>query len=681
MFGRYFNGSFMAGPLPFRPLSWPICGVSRQSTALVLIYAAALALGIVAVAPFVETHGQLILEPDMPVKDIQLYYDVLAGAALPPPAPNVYFEGHSLIYALVMRLVALVAGAPADVEMAAASTINVVNAIAHVLATVVFFAGARRLARNDVAALVLTALFALSPQIIDIDLVRIDRFMLLPLVVILHESLRITQGDPPHGAALGAALAVIAATKITGAAFALFPVTAFVILFARTDVVTRRQLVRAAATTVAVGAPLFAVLMIRFVLHPAIFIDGLRTSYGMQMSWTSVFAFTPRFYYNVDLFLTYGAVFLILVALSFALVAARSRRDPVCLWLILNLVIFSALGVAAFKYSRGGYHLVPLYLYGMAIAVRAAADYVPKHRPAVLAATVVALLIPTGVAARGFVQAAEIARQRPQSIAASRFAARDWIAAHFTPGARICMMGSSQWANPQLKGLGFHVTTQVFDFPYLDRATMAEFLPPRMDQLRAACDGIVFNDLHKTAYIGNFRTFGADARLKEWQMLLEDLERAFPPQVFMAKTPAYYVSRVEVYDLGVQAAPPDPAAGPAAHLTGAVDTAQRYGDKVSVQGWAADLQAHLAAGAIAIVTEGGTVVDGTATSRRPDVAEALKTPALQAAGFSSCVILPTATTLTVLARGVDGTWGRIGPEAVEIRDGQGAPPPWCQSQE
>jgi hypothetical protein len=65
--------------------------------------------------------------------------------------------------------------------------------------------GARRLARNDVAALVLTALFALSPQIIDIDLVRIDRFMLLPLVVILHESLRITQGDPPHGAALGAA--------------------------------------------------------------------------------------------------------------------------------------------------------------------------------------------------------------------------------------------------------------------------------------------------------------------------------------------------------------------------------------------------------------------------------------------------------------------------------------------
>lgn len=663
-------------------MSWPIGGVNRQSTAHVLIYAAALALGIVAVVPFLETHGQLILEPDMPFPDIKVYYEALAGAALPPPTPDVYFEGHSLIYALVMRVVTLVAGAPANFDFAAAATINVVNAVTHVLATGVFFATVRRLAGAAIPALVLTPLFAMSPQIIDIDLVRIDRFMLLALAVILHESVRIAAGERPRGISLGAALAVIAATKLTGAAFALFPLTALAIAFVNADAATRRALGRTVTMTAVVGLALFVLLMIRFVLHPAAFIDGLAIGYDMQMSWTSVFAFTPRFYYNFDLFLTYGMLFMVLAALSMAVVAARSRHDPVCLWLIVNLVIFSALGVFAFKYARGGYHLVPLYLFAMAIAVRWLLERFPERR---LAAAIVsvALLIPAGVSAQGFAQAATIAMARPQSIAATRFAAREWLADHVSPGARICMMGSSQWASPNLKGRGFHVTTQIFDFPYLDRAVMAAYLPPRMDQVRAACDAVVLNDLHKGAYIGNFRTFGAQERLKEWQALLDDLARAFPPQVFTAPTPAYYVSRVEVYDLGHDSQTPDPATGPVEHITGAVDLVERFGDKVSVQGWAADLNAHLAAGAIAVTDGSFSAVDGTGTARRPDVAAALKVSALQAAGFATCVTLPAARSLTVLARGVDGAWGRIGPEAIEIRDAPAGapPPPACESQE
>lgn len=347
---------------------------------------------------------------------------------------------------------------------------------------------------------------------------------------------------------------------------------------------------------------------------------------------------------------------------------------------MINLVIFSALGVVAFKYSRGGYHLVPLYLYAMAVAVRAAADHISQRRTVVIAATA-ALLVPAAVSAQDFARAAQIALQRPQSIAASRFAARDWIAGHFSPGARVCMMGGSQWANPKLKGLGFHVTTQVFDFPYLDRATMADLLPPRMDQVRAACDAIVFNDLHKTAYIGNFRTFGADARLREWQGLLDDLARTFPPRIFTAATPAYYVSRVEVYDLGPHADAPDAAAAPLDQLTGAVDVVKRYGDKVSVQGWAADLNAGLAAGAIAIVANDAVAgVDGTATGRRPDVAAALNIPALQTSGYATCVTLPAAQAVTVLARTKDGAWGRIGPESTRI-EAADEPPPWCKSQE
>lgn len=413
------------------------------------MYLAALVLGVAAVAPFVELDGRLILEPDMPLGDIKLYYDTIvasAWGALPPPPPNVYFEGHSLIYALALRVFGVFAGPARDFDAAAAVTINVVNAAAHVLATVVFFATVRRLAPRTAIAFALTAMFAIAPQIVDIDLVRIDRFMLLPLAIILHESIRIARGEPGRGVALGAALAVIAATKISGAAFALFPITAAAIALvnARRDAVQRRRLIRAAVTAFAVGASLFAVLMIRFVLHAGGFVAGLKAGYAMQMLWTAIFAVTPRFYYNVDLFLGYGALFLVIAAAALTVVAydALLRRDPVSLWLVITLVIFSAAGVAAFKYSRGGYHLAPLYLYAMAIAVRVIADQLPARRFAVQWIATAILLIPTAIAAQAFAQSAHIAEERPQSIAQTRFAARDWITARFPLGARICMMGS-----------------------------------------------------------------------------------------------------------------------------------------------------------------------------------------------------------------------------------------------
>lgn len=229
------------------------------------------------------------------------------------------------------------------------------------------------------------------------------------------------------------------------------------------------------------------------------------------------------------------------------------------------------------------------------------------------------------------------------------------------------------------------MTTQIFDFPFLDRANVAAFIPPRLDQLRATCDGVVFNDLHKNAYIGNFRFFGAPERLKEWQSLFEDLAAQFPPQVFAAMTPAYYVSRVEIYDLGRAPEELEPGTtGAADHITGSVDVAERYGDRISLKGWAADLAARAPAGEIAVVAGGRVIAaDGTGTARRADVGEALNIPALVTAGFSTCVTAPDASALYVLAKGLDGVWGPIGGVPVTVTDAPPgeALPPTCLSAE
>ncbi|MGE4063053.1 MAG: glycosyltransferase family 39 protein [Rhodospirillaceae bacterium] len=431
----------------------------------VVPYLLATAIGIAAVAPYLEFDGRLILEPDVHVGTVRIYYDALAARSLTPltvPGVNVYFEGHCLVYALALHAFNFVRGlisagaAPivAAFDEHALVVIRCVNALARVLATTVFFATVRRLTGRLPASLLLTFLFACSPQIFAMDLERIDHFMILPLVVILHISVVIAaaEANVRHGAVLGAALALIMSTKLSGFLFGGFPALAMAVALAvhrRQPDIWKRQ-ARVVAGALAAGLPLLALFMIRYVLHWPLFWELVTLGYREQMTWTAVFNFTPRFYYNIDLFAENGWFFLAVTAAAAALVLADAvlRRAPVSIWLVASLMAYSAAGAFAFKYDRGGYHLVPLYLYVIGLAFRIVDRWSAlrpvKERRAVAAALLLVLLVPVTVAAAAYSRSADIALKRAESIALTRLAARDWMTAHFTPGMRICLLGSSQ---------------------------------------------------------------------------------------------------------------------------------------------------------------------------------------------------------------------------------------------
>ncbi len=680
-------------------------------------YVTAAAIGLAAVTPFVDFDGALVFDPDLRIDEILAYHGLFADGSLrhlTPPAPNVYFEGHSFIYGLGLHLYQAACGLlglKPPLREAAIATVGIVGSLAHVAATVVFYATVRRLTQNNVTAILLAAFFGLSPQILNIDLIRIDRLMILPLVVVMHVCILIARREATRrdGILLGIAMAVLSATKISGAFFGVMPVLAAAIVLAQDRDVARAYLRRLAAASLTAGVPVLAILMVRHLLHWRQFPAGLAEGYAMQMKWTSVLPSTPRLYYNIDLFAGYGTAFLLLVAAAVAVVAVRAiaERDATALWLLVCLALFSAAGVAVFKYDRGGYHLVPLYLFALAIMIRTAMDlaggrlHLPRLRREALVGLFV-LAVPAVTLGRSYASQTHQALLRDISVQQTRLASRDWILANFSAGERICMMTSSQWANPQLAGHGFQVTTAPLDIPYLDGAAMADYVAPRLDQLRAACDAVVLNDLHNTVYLNNFSTRGYTSRRAEWDRLLGDLERVYPAKIFQGAVTSYFVSRVEIYDLRATT-PETPlpsrteilagafdgaaitAGGRRMTLTGgfggAVDVVARTDDgRVAAEGWAIDA-AHQEPVAGIVLVAGSRIIGygGTGTARRADVAAVFEAPEYQLSGYAVCAPALEGR-LRVFALSRDGRAGELAtPEGTDATATPRRPPYPCLS--
>ena len=601
-----------------------------------------------------------------------------------------------MIYAVSASLLErLHAGSAPPLPQTAWASVSIINALAHIFAVPIVFATARRLSGQSLVALLLCGLFAFSPQILDIDLERVDRLMILPLVAILHVSVLIIRGEAHviPGVVLGVAMALVSATKISGFLFAVFPLSAAAILLGRRwhEAEIRRMVVGVMVSALVIGPPFLALLMIRYVLHAPLFPALLAGSYEAQMAWVRIGPMTPTFYYNIDLFLGHGLFFLAYVGMAVAALTGQAllRRDPSAIWLIGNLLLFSWLGTLTFKYSRGGYHLVPLYLYALAAMAamlpRTLARRWPHAAHWTPALNVLALTVPVAVSLQAFVESARTALGRPAAIARTRDEPAQWIVSQFGQDARICMLGSSQWAGPRLAGKGVRVVTAPFDFPYLDAAGMAEFDPPSLEQLRYACDAVVFNNFHKELYPNTFRLEGHPEMAQRWESFYAGLAKEDPPRVFEAETPAYYVRRVEIYDLRGPLPPwpsqidrPHPADG---RITGHVDAVRRYPDgSVYIAGWAVDKTAKMPAVGIA-VSDGTRILDttGTATLRRPDVAAHFGIADYRRSGFSLCVppnrLSRTLTPLHVLAVSSDGVAGDLAPTGVPIAEAGPGPLP------
>ena len=204
---------------------------------------------------------------------------------------------------------------------------------------------------------------------------------------------------------------------------------------------------------------------------------------------------------------------------------------------------------------RGGYHLLPLFVMVVAVALafleKALGSAIGHPRLAGLAAGIVlAVLLDeplAAVAGNYATQAAEVF-DRPSAVSITRTLPAEWMARTFPRGTRVATILSRDPAFvPPIRDLGF-----VFDdsllLPGADQIPVT-FEPPSVDDLRSRADVFVVTDWQLTELLWKLSSGGRRDAAARWQQWFEMMRRGVPSVVFSAPTRGYYYRSVEIFVL------------------------------------------------------------------------------------------------------------------------------------
>ncbi len=472
-----------------------------------------------------------------------------------------YFDGQFILYAAgsflveALRSLGLLGTATVPTEQSVVIfAMRHSNALAHVAACIPMFLAARSISGSTLIALLLGFLFTLSPQIIEIDLMRIDRIVLLFLSLVLYFSVRVagTESGSRANVLMGVSMAGLAATKVTAVAFGLLPAVAVALA-----AIDRRYSAGRLLAFVISFTTGFALLSFRYLLNVGSVAADLKAKVVGLAAFDGPIPRTPYLYYNWDLFLPGGYLFLGLVACSLvaAAVVVVRKRDPATLLVLICTLAYSVLGVLSFKYERGGYHVVPLYVLLIACGARFLVSWARERRPFGTAAhvaalvCVLALLEPAARAWDQYDQAKLNAAHRMESVRVTRLEARDWFVTHVPPGARIAvLLGlAGTWAYPPVFDLGYDLSPRFLDVPYLRTEEIAAFSPPKLDQVEETADIVLVNDLFGSYMMDRFRSWGLGETADKWDEFRRELERRYPVVRFQSGYPNYGISKIEAF--------------------------------------------------------------------------------------------------------------------------------------
>lgn len=536
---------------------------SNQVTLVALLVLVLIFVSWFALNPLLDRYYIWVFEPDAQ-STIEISLAFANGSALRGlPVPNQYppyFDAQYIAYAVGILLTkALLLNGLLDPsalptqQSIAIYAIRHANLFAHAGATVVVFLTCAQLAQSFTVGALLGGVFLLSPHLLNIDLMRVDRLIMFFFVIMVYLSMLVAKQSKAISVdiLLGIFSAVLMMTKVTSIVFLSAPIAAYVYRWRIKTQISKH--IRAFAVSFAL-ASIF--LLIRFLPHeiqkPGFIVRTAIAKIADVDRWSSVFSKVPYLYYNVDQFLPYGITFLAAFAACLGIVGAsifRGRDFETSLILIL-LISVSGFGVLSFKYSRGAYVLVPIYLYVMAQAVSSVKVWQSqnkrRHFPSrllVLAAISIALIISLRSLLDEYWRAKAAAIARAESVRITRIMARDWLKANVPKGARVAMILRAEWANPPISDLGFKINSKFFDFPYLDARELANYMPPGFNDIEQTYDVIIINDFHK--YVMKMQ--GYNEAISKWKAFYEELPRRYFHKKFKAASENYGVKEVDIY--------------------------------------------------------------------------------------------------------------------------------------
>ena len=482
------------------------------------------------------------------------------------PVPGVYppyFDGLNWIYAAgyliakLARTIGLLDAArfPTS-ESLAIFAVRSVNLLAQVGSVALVFLTVAKLGGSTLLALLLSLIFLFDPQLLGIDLLRVDRVILFLFILVFSFSLEVNHGRQQLllDVALGVSAAALVMTKITSVVFLVVP--AFAYLHQRIALKAPLRHVSAFLVSLAVASALIAIRYLMLGWRDAgLLARTLFDKLSMVVEWYAVMSREPYLYYNWDVFLplggTFMAIFLLALAGCFWGLVCRKSADAGLV--LFPLAVLSLLGIPAFKYERGGYVLIPLYLYVITYGVWVLRDELtrvfPRGRMGLCISGIViaaVLFFPLHHAWNAYQRTRLEFSARGESIRLTRIVPREWFVKNVPATTRVAIFINSEWADPPIFDLGYDFSPALLNFPYLDADKMGRFLPPAPDTLLQIADVIVLNSFHRYTYTALMKKYGHDKVAVEWERFFDELYRRFPHLQFKAPSPNYGVDQVDI---------------------------------------------------------------------------------------------------------------------------------------
>jgi hypothetical protein len=486
-------------------------------------------------------------------KDFFLTFDT---DLLPKPGPSAYLDGQFIAYSAFDGLLRLVGNEiaslrsyfPNDLSYTLGAAL-LANILAYAAACTIFYTAMYRLTRTiSISVLTATALF-LAPQMVEINMTRVDFLNTFPLMVIFYCScvLAIEEERPRHAIALGLALAFAATIKLNGLFFVVFPAFAALAAFRFTTI---KRLALFVAISLIAFLPAYIFLMMRYFyyLTPVEIFQHYMDSAAMVREWNSLLT-GPWYYYNIDLMIGHGSwvVVLYLACAAIVIFIAISQRLRPAIFLALSFTALSAAASVSVKYSHSGYHLLPVFFAVIGFTAAKLLAWSPSRLVRLAVVTVGATAFASDIVHSNEIYAAAVAKRTSEAkdIQLLKREPRDWLRSHIPPGTTLCIQTDSAWTLPPLEG--FRVTEEPLAIPYLDPLALAKSAPPSLENVKKNCPIIMTSDLERNSYHLIMKRASTDADAK-WEAFFATLHKRYPPTVFSSSV-AERVKEVYINDL------------------------------------------------------------------------------------------------------------------------------------
>lgn len=518
--------------------------------------------------PLLDRYYLYIFEPDAQ-STIDLTLAIASGQAFRgQPQPGVYppyFDAQFFFYTLGV-LGAKLAVALGVIDSALLPTAQSVGIFAVRNTNLAFYSLGvgfsflifLRLSRDLLLSIILAAFVLFSPQMLNIDFMRVDHVIMGLFAATLLLTLTVGRSEqiqtPLLHGLYGATTVSLFLTKVTSVLYLALPLAVYI------------KRIRILGITHS-GLPWFCIgfaliasfFLVRFIPHeianPGFTLRLAFAKVDDVAQWATLFSKDPLLFYNVDQFRSYGPIFLPFVAVAAVWMIAgrlsleRSFDDIVLIGSVMVLTIF---GMFSFKYPRGLYVLAPLYLALIARALPslsmklAAAFHMQHAQPAVAVISTIVLSASLYWPVKEYLRLLDEAEYRTASTFEIRTAPRQWMQSNLPAGARITVLMHSDWANTPLEGLGYAVAYRYLEFPYLDSAKMSQYRPPAIEHVRATTDAIVLNNFHYDFYLYTLTRYGHTELRQEWERFFAELRHRFAVQRFEANHASYGVKWIEI---------------------------------------------------------------------------------------------------------------------------------------